>query len=58
MKFYLALIFTLIFGGFMFAGMLASTVWWMQAIFGLLTMLSMIFLMGIFVNELIKASKQ
>ena len=58
MKFYLSLLFTLVFCGFMFAAMLECTVWWLQAIFGILTTFSLIFFFLIFVQELNKSSKQ
>lgn len=58
MKFYLSLLFTLVFCGFMFAAMLECTVWWIQTIFGILTMFSLIFFFLIFVQELNKYSKQ
>lgn len=54
MKFYLSLLFTLVFCGFMFAAMLESTVWWLQMIFGILTMFSLIFFFFVFVQELNK----
>lgn len=57
MKFYLSLLFTLVFCGFMFAAMLECTIWWIQAIFGILTMFSLIFFFLIFVQELNKSSK-
>ena len=58
MKFYLSLLFTLVFCGFMFAAMLECTVWWLQMVFGILTMFSLIFFFFIFVQELNKYSKQ